>query len=100
MAPEIGVFTALVVLYGLVSGRADGSPVTAPMAFVAAGLLGALSPIVVVMSVTVLLSVYAHGLSAAPLAARYGRIVEAMHDAAPKRMPVPELPTRVSRGGG
>jgi len=35
----IGVFALLVVSYGLVSGRLEGTPITAPMVFVTAGLV-------------------------------------------------------------
>ena len=36
--PELAVFGVLLVLYGLVSKRLDGTPVTAPMVFAGAGL--------------------------------------------------------------
>jgi NhaP-type Na+/H+ or K+/H+ antiporter len=36
---ELAVFGALIVLYGLVSGRLDGTPLTGPIVFVSAGLL-------------------------------------------------------------
>ncbi len=38
---ELGTFAVLVVLYSFVSGRLDGTPVTAPMVFVAAGIVAA-----------------------------------------------------------
>jgi NhaP-type Na+/H+ or K+/H+ antiporter len=37
--PELAVFGVVLVAFGLVSKRLDGSPVTAPMVFAAAGLL-------------------------------------------------------------
>jgi NhaP-type Na+/H+ or K+/H+ antiporter len=37
--PELAVFGVLLVLYGLVSGRLEGTPVTAPMVFAGAGLV-------------------------------------------------------------
>ncbi|MDH4178351.1 MAG: hypothetical protein OEV72_12285, partial [Thermoleophilia bacterium] len=37
----IGVFALLVIAYGLVSGRLEGTSITAPMVFVAAGLVAA-----------------------------------------------------------
>ena len=48
-------------------------------------------PAVVAIAITVFLSVLAHGLSAAPLAARYGRAVGA-HE--PEPDPVPDVPVR------
>ena len=49
-------------------------------------------PAVVAIAITVFLSVLAHGLSAAPLAARYGRAVGA-HEPEPDDS-VPDLPVR------
>jgi NhaP-type Na+/H+ or K+/H+ antiporter len=51
--------------------------------------------IVVVMAVAVLMSVYAHGLTAAPGVAWYCRRTEGMHEEAPEMREVPELPTRL-----
>jgi hypothetical protein len=43
----------------------------------------------------VLMSVYAHGLTAAPGVAWYCRRTEGMHEEAPEMREVPELPTRL-----
>jgi NhaP-type Na+/H+ or K+/H+ antiporter len=51
--------------------------------------------IVIAMAVTVLLSVYAHGLTAAPGVAWYCRRAEGMSGAEPEMHEVPELPTRL-----
>ena len=50
-------------------------------------------PAVVAIAITVFLSVLAHGLSAAPLAARYGRAVGAP-EPEPDDDPVPDVPVR------
>jgi NhaP-type Na+/H+ or K+/H+ antiporter len=47
-----------------------------------------------VIAVTVFLSVLAHGVSAGPLAARYGRQQRAADGAAPHGEPTPDLPVR------
>jgi NhaP-type Na+/H+ or K+/H+ antiporter len=47
-----------------------------------------------VIAVTVFLSVLAHGVSAGPLAARYGRQQRAAGGAAPHGEPTPDLPVR------
>jgi sodium/hydrogen antiporter len=46
------------------------------------------------MTVAVLLSVFAHGITAAPLTRRYARVTGALGPGAPELMTVPELPTR------
>ncbi len=45
-------------------------------------------------TVTILLSVYAHGLTASPWAGRLGRRLEAASMTAPEHAPAPEMPTR------
>jgi NhaP-type Na+/H+ or K+/H+ antiporter len=57
--------------------------------------LPGLTPVVVAMTVTVLFSVYAHGLSAAPLVRRYARWSGTQTEDTPEMMSVPELPTRL-----
>ena len=49
----------------------------------------------VVVALTVLLSVLLHGVTAAPLSAVYGRLVEGMAASAPEKREMGELPTRV-----
>jgi hypothetical protein len=46
------------------------------------------------MTVAVLLSVFAHGITAAPLTRRYAGITSALGPDAPELQSVPELPTR------
>lgn len=46
------------------------------------------------MAVTVLFSVFAHGLSARPLAAAYGRRMAALEEGAAELVEAPEMPTR------
>ena len=52
--------------------------------------------IFLVMTVTVLLSVFAHGITARPLTALYARSAENMDEDAAEMMDVPEMPTRKS----
>jgi NhaP-type Na+/H+ or K+/H+ antiporter len=56
--------------------------------------------IVIAMAVTVVLSVYAHGLTAAPGVAWYSRRAEGLYKEAPEKHPVPELPTRIETSAG
>ena len=49
------------------------------------------------VAVTVALSVIAHGVSASPLAARYARHTESIHEAKPEHHATPELRTRNAR---
>jgi len=61
--------------------------------------LPGLTPVVVAMTVTVLLSVYAHGVTAAPLVRRYARWTTTQAEDTPEMVSVPELPTRVGMVG-
>jgi NhaP-type Na+/H+ or K+/H+ antiporter len=56
--------------------------------------LTGLSQIFLTMTVAVLLSVFAHGITAAPLTSRYARVTTALGPDAPELHTVPELPTR------
>lgn len=56
--------------------------------------------IFLVMTVTVLLSVFAHGITAHPLTARYARGAGRLGDDAPELADVVELPTRLGMPGG
>jgi NhaP-type Na+/H+ or K+/H+ antiporter len=51
--------------------------------------------ITIAMAVAVVMSVYAHGITAAPGVAWYARRTEQMHEHAPEKHEVPELPTRL-----
>ena len=61
--------------------------------------LQGIEQIFVVMTVTVLLSVFAHGITAAPLSRRYADAREAAGNDEPAHAPVAEIPTRW-RGAG
>jgi len=61
--------------------------------------LQGIDQIFVVMTVTVLLSVFAHGITAAPLSRRYADAREAAGNDEPAHAPVAEIPTRW-RGAG
>jgi NhaP-type Na+/H+ or K+/H+ antiporter len=56
--------------------------------------LGGIDPIVLTMTVTVLLSVAAHGVTASPLSARLGRRLENMDENAAEMRATTDLPTR------
>jgi sodium/hydrogen antiporter len=56
--------------------------------------LTGLSQLFLTMTVAVLLSVFAHGITAAPLTRRYAGITSALGPDAPELQSVPELPTR------
>jgi sodium/hydrogen antiporter len=62
--------------------------------------LSGMTTILAATTVTVLLSVYAHGITAAPLVARYAAWSKWMDEGAPEMEPVPELPTRLIRRSG
>jgi hypothetical protein len=51
-------------------------------------------PVLAAITLTVLVSVVAHGLSAAPLSRRYGEHVATLPDNAPERQDVPTLASR------
>ena len=51
------------------------------------------------MTVTVLLSVFAHGITAAPLSRRFAHVTDAAGADTPEHEPVAELPTRWSGAG-
>jgi hypothetical protein len=101
---------ALVLIgYAAVSGRLASTPVTQAMVFVAVGLLVEQTGLperpllLAVVTWTVALSVYAHGLTALPGANRYAdwyaahaRHHEAMPESAPVTEPRPRLPARSS----
>lgn len=57
--------------------------------------LPGLETIGVVVATTILISVFAHGITAAPLIDRYARKVSALPPDAPERIEVVELPTRM-----
>jgi sodium/hydrogen antiporter len=50
------------------------------------------------VTITVVASVVAHGVTAAPFAARYGAAVAAFHPDGPEHIPAPELPARALPG--
>jgi NhaP-type Na+/H+ or K+/H+ antiporter len=56
--------------------------------------LTGLSQLFLTMTVAVLLSVFAHGITAAPLTRRYARVVSALGPGTPELQTVLELPTR------
>lgn len=56
--------------------------------------LGGIDPIVLTMTVTVLLSVAAHGVTASPLSARLGRRLEDVDENAAEMRATTDLPTR------
>jgi NhaP-type Na+/H+ or K+/H+ antiporter len=63
------------------------------------GLTG-IEEIFVVMTLTVLMSVFAHGITAAPLTRRYASVTDAVASDGPEHEPVPEVPLRRRVGRG
>ena len=64
----------LVFAFGLVSKLAHKSPITAPMVFAGVAILSlTVIRMLSVIVLTVLISVFIHGLSALPLSGLYGR---------------------------
>lgn len=61
--------------------------------------LSGIDEIFLVMTVTVLLSVYAHGLSAAPLTRRYARLTDTLGSDQAEHETVRTLPVRRRREG-
>jgi NhaP-type Na+/H+ or K+/H+ antiporter len=57
--------------------------------------LGADEQILVVVTITVLISIFAHGLSAHPAAGRYARRIERYGPEAGEQVPVTEMPVRI-----
>ena len=60
--------------------------------------LTGLSQLFLTMTVAVLLSVFAHGITAAPLTRRYARVADTLGPDAPELQSVLELPTRRRSG--
>jgi sodium/hydrogen antiporter len=58
------------------------------------------SVVLAAVTLTVTLSVAAHGLSASPLAARYGRYASSLHTSRPEHGEKPPLRARHLRAGG
>jgi NhaP-type Na+/H+ or K+/H+ antiporter len=54
--------------------------------------------VLAVVTVTVAFSVIAHGVTASPLARRYGHAADQLHRALPEHAPAPALPTRTLHG--
>jgi NhaP-type Na+/H+ or K+/H+ antiporter len=52
------------------------------------------------VTITVVLSVLAHGITASPFAARYGAAVSTLRPERPEHRPTPELPPRSVSGSG
>jgi hypothetical protein len=72
-ASDLAVVAALVFAGGALSARLERFDVTAPIVFVAAGLVLTHGPLAVLS--VVLFSVVAHGATAEPLARRYGPLL-------------------------
>ncbi len=112
----LALLASLLFVYSLMSGRLDGTIVTAPMVFTAAGMLAfpvvkavintgvdakifffGLAEVGLVMllftdasqtNLTVLLSIFVHGVSAMPGISLYERKIAALPNAAPEHQDV------------
>jgi hypothetical protein len=90
----IAIFTALVLLHSLISGRLERTLVTAPIVFTAAGMLALLilpelrtrwmHALYFAVMMTVLGSIFAHGLSAMPGMEAYARKIGTLPPGAPE----------------
>ncbi len=83
-----------VIFLGWFGPRGLASIILGLLVIIEEPLLPGANDILLIMTVTVMMSIYAHGISAAPLAERYGRRTEDMPEEAPEMVEVPELPTR------
>jgi len=96
----LGLRPATIAFLGWFGPRGLASIILGLVVVEDAPALQGIEEIFVVMSVTVLLSVFAHGITAAPLSRRYARAREAAGGDAPEHAPVAELPTRWSGSRG
>ena len=86
-----------VLFIGWFGPRGLASIVLLLIVFDEASTISGMVTIQMVIVTTVLISVFAHGMSAAPLTQRYGKIVESLLANAPEKKDVALVPTR--RGG-
>ena len=90
----LGLRPATIGFLGWFGPRGLASIILALVVVEDAPALEGIEQIFVVMTVTVLLSVFAHGITAAPLSRRYARARDASRPDEPEHEPVAELPTR------
>jgi NhaP-type Na+/H+ or K+/H+ antiporter len=83
-----------VLFIGWFGPRGLASIVLLLIVFDEAPSIAGLATIQMVIVTTILISVFAHGMSAAPLIDRYAGVVESLPDDAPEREDVPVGPTR------
>ena len=95
----LGLRPATVGFLGWFGPRGLASIILALVVVEDAPALQGLEQIFAVMTVTVLLSVFAHGITAAPLSRRFAGASKAAGAEAPEHEPVIELPTRWSGAG-
>jgi NhaP-type Na+/H+ or K+/H+ antiporter len=86
-----------VLFIGWFGPRGLASIVLLLIVFDEAPSIPGLATIQMVIVTTILISVFAHGMSAAPLIERYAGVVESLPDDAPEREDVPVGPTRRGR---
>ena len=89
--------TSSVLFLGWFGPRGLASIVLVLIALEEPALTGLASQIATIVLVTVILSVFAHGISARPGAAWYARKVNTMNSDAPELQDIPELPARTTR---
>jgi NhaP-type Na+/H+ or K+/H+ antiporter len=92
----LGLRPATVGFLGWFGPRGLASIILALVVVEDAPALEGIEQIFAVMTVTVLLSVFAHGITAAPLSRRYARARKAAGADQPEQQPVAEIPTRWS----
>jgi len=89
--------TATVLFLGWFGPRGLASIVLLLTVLGEAGTLPGMQTISLAVTATVILSVFAHGISANPAIKRYTRYAETLQDTAPEKEEVPELPDRRGR---
>ena len=89
--------TATVLFLGWFGPRGLASIVLLLTVLEEAGTLPGMQTISLAVTATVILSVFAHGISANPAIKRYTRYAETLQDTAPEKEEVPELPDRRGR---
>jgi len=89
--------TATILFLGWFGPRGLASIVLLLTVLEEAGTLPGMQTISLAVTATVILSVFAHGISANPAIRRYTRFTESLRDTAPEKVEVAELPDRKGR---
>jgi sodium/hydrogen antiporter len=91
---DLGMRPATIAFLGWFGPRGLASIILALVVIGEEPRLTGIREIFLVMTVTVLMSVFAHGVSAGPLTRRYARVTGGFAADTPEHEPVPEVPLR------